>query len=64
MRLIEGGKCVSLYLPESFEWIILRSGLLKDSEVDKILDGPEKYVESSLYFKLGTVFHEPFGTEK
>lgn len=56
MRLIEGGKCVSLYLPESFEWIILRSGLLKDSEVDKILDGPEKYVESSLYFSWEQFF--------
>ena len=55
-RLIESGHTIALYLPESFEWIILRSGLLKDSDINAILESPEDYIESSLYFSWERFF--------
>lgn len=45
-----------IYLPESFEWLILRSGLLEDAEVDEILKSPENYVESQQYFSWERYF--------
>lgn len=45
-----------LYLPESFEWLILRSGLLKDNDVIEMLDEPYNYVESKEYFSWERYF--------
>lgn len=45
-----------LYLPESFEWMILRSGLLKDAEIDAVLDSPYNYIQSELYFSWERFF--------
>lgn len=45
-----------IYLPESFEWLILRSGLLEDTEVDEILKSPEDHVESQQYFSWERYF--------
>ena len=36
---------IKLYLPESFEWIILSSELLEDKEIKDIMDKPENYIE-------------------
>ena len=36
LRLIEKKENIALYLPESFEWLILSAGILKNSLVDKI----------------------------
>lgn len=41
---------IKLYLPESFEWIILSSELLEDKEIKDIMDKPENYIESQGYF--------------
>lgn len=41
-------KNIILYLPESFEWIILKSGLIED--VSTILDSPADHIESSQYY--------------
>ncbi len=38
-----------LYLPESFEWLILSAGVVRDSEIDNILSQTYDYVESSKY---------------
>jgi len=40
---------ISLFLPESFEWIILASDVLNDSEVRKILADPVEYINSEDY---------------
>lgn len=47
---------IKLYLPESFEWIVLSSGLLEDKEVKAILDAPENYIESQIYFSWERYF--------
>ena len=49
------GKIV-LYLPESFEWLILSSNILNDREVEEILTHPEDYIDSSLYFSWEQYF--------
>lgn len=56
LRLINGRKNVALYLPESFEWLILSAGILKDNEVDQMLDNPSEYIESEEYFSWERFF--------
>ncbi len=55
-ELLHGRHNLSLYLPESFEWLILQSGILNDSEVEKVLDNPQNYIESSEYFSWEQFF--------
>ena len=45
-----------LYLPESFEWMILKSGLLEDRDLKKILDEPYDYIESAENFSWERFF--------
>lgn len=47
---------VHCYLPESFEWIILKSGLIDGSETREILSAPEDYIDSSRYFSWERYF--------
>ena len=47
---------IQLYLPESFEWLILSSGALQDNEVKSILDDPSAYIESLDYFSWERYF--------
>ena len=56
LRLIEKKENIALYLPESFEWLILSAGILKNSLVDKILDDPSEYVECKEYFSWERFF--------
>lgn len=45
-----------LYLPESFEWLILSSGILKDAETTQILQTPSGYIDSKEYFSWERYF--------
>lgn len=45
-----------LYLPESFEWLILKSGIINKAEISDILDHPEDYIDSSLYLSWERFF--------
>ena len=47
---------VCIYLPESFEWIILSSGLIDGNRIAEIVRTPEKYIESSEYFSWEQFF--------
>lgn len=38
-----------LYLPESFEWIILKSGVVDDPKISDILEKTEDYIDSKDY---------------
>ena len=46
----------ALYLPESFEWLILKSGVLKSKAIIDILEKPEDYIESSEFFSWENFF--------
>ena len=56
MRVIRNEPGVTLYLPESFEWLILKSGLLEDSRILEMLKHPEDYIESREYFSWERYF--------
>lgn len=47
---------ITLYLPESFEWLILKSGILGSRTPAQILDNPSAYIESSEYFSWEQYF--------
>ncbi len=49
-------KYVNLYLPESFEWIILKSGIIEISNLKNILEVPSDYIESSEFFSWEQFF--------
>lgn len=53
---LQKAKNVILYLPESFEWLILKSDLIRDGEVHQILEKPSDFVESSEYFSWERFF--------
>lgn len=55
-QLMQRRHGVCLYLPESFEWIILSSGMLKDVEVQRMLDNPSAYIDSESYFSWERFF--------
>ena len=44
------------YLPESFEWLILKSGLIDGNAVSNILDHPQDFIESQEYFSWERFF--------
>ena len=45
-----------LYLPESFEWLVLKSGIIKDGDINKILEEPSEYIESEKYMSWEKFF--------
>lgn len=49
-------KNLIIYLPESFEWLILKSDLLKSKEIRTILNNPSDHIESSEYFSWERFF--------
>lgn len=56
LQLIKGKRSVALYLPESFEWLIMSAGVLKNNHVNSILQDPSEHVESQIYFSWERFF--------
>lgn len=56
LHLIKERKNVALYLPESFEWLVLSAGIFKDNFVNEILQRPFDFVESKEYFSWERFF--------
>ena len=55
-KLSQMHRNIKLYLPESFEWIILNSGLIEGKDISEILAQPEKFIESQEYFSWERYF--------
>lgn len=53
MKCNPSAKC---YLPESFEWLILKSGLIDGKTIQDILDHPEDFIDSGKYFSWEQFF--------
>lgn len=49
---------VTLYLPESFEWLILKSGVIHAAKLADILANPAEYIDSAEYFSWEQFFTE------
>lgn len=47
---------IHLYLPESFEWLLMDSGIIQDRAVRQILEDPSAYIDSSEYFSWERFF--------
>ena len=45
-----------LCLPESFEWLILKSGLIRTDNIEAVLNDPSVYIESSEFFSWENFF--------
>lgn len=45
-------------LPESFEWLILKSGLIKVSGIISVLENPAEHIESKDYFSWENFFED------
>lgn len=56
MKLVERKKEIVLYLPESFEWLILKSGVIEKRKLKAILEKPEEFIESSEYLSWERFF--------
>lgn len=56
MRLVKDYPNAKLYLPESFEWLILCSGIIENSSVAKMLEYPGDQIESRDYFSWERYF--------
>lgn len=55
-ELIRDKKEIAIYLPESFEWLVLLSGVVKNSMLNSILESPADYIESKEYFSWERFF--------
>lgn len=55
-RIIKKNEFLHLYLPESFEWVLLQSGIFKDSQINEMLNHVEDFVESKKYFSWEQFF--------
>ena len=55
LQSLNPGK-ITLYLPESFEWLILKSDVLRMQDIKEILEAPENYIDSSVYFSWEQYF--------
>lgn len=47
---------VTLYLPESFEWLILKSGLIDGNRIQQVLTDPSNYIDSESFFSWEQFF--------
>ncbi|MBR3306120.1 MAG: translation initiation factor 2 [Lachnospiraceae bacterium] len=56
LSVAENKTNVILYLPESFEWLILKSGIIMGENLDRILAHPEEYIDSKEYFSWERYF--------
>lgn len=56
MQLIRLGRKITLYLPESFEWLVLRAGIVTDSEIKNILADPSAYIDCKKFFSWERFF--------
>lgn len=56
MKLLKDRKHTYLFLPESFEWLILKSGKIDGNRIQAILDNSGDYIESSQYFSWERFF--------
>ena len=55
-QLLRGNVNIKLYLPESFEWLLLYADILNKPSIRKKLEEVENYIESEKYFSWERYF--------
>lgn len=56
MRVMKLKNNIVMYLPESFEWLILQSGVVEDGEVQTVMSVPFEFINSEKYFSWERFF--------
>lgn len=56
--LTQTNRRISLWLPESFEYLILKSGIIKSDKLTQILNDIPEYVECEMYESWEMFFTE------
>ncbi len=56
MKQAKNSENVIIYLPESFEWLLLKSGLIDGNRIKDILEEPENHIESENHFSWERYF--------
>lgn len=46
----------AIFLPESFEWLILKSDVIRDKVIKEVLDNPSEFIESKEYMSWERFF--------
>lgn len=54
--IVQSNSNIKLYLPESFEWLILKSGLIESKGIQEILEAPEEWVDGKEFFSWERYF--------
>lgn len=49
-------KRITLYLPESFEWLLLKADIIPSEEVRDVLADPAEHIDSEMYFSWEQFF--------
>lgn len=47
---------ITICLPESFEWLLLKSGIIKSPEIERTLENPSEYIDSAHYMSWEQFF--------
>lgn len=55
LQAVQPGR-ITMYLPESFEWLILKSDMIHNQAVREILSSPEEHIDSAVYFSWEQYF--------
>ncbi len=56
VKRLASKKNAVLYLPESFEWLILKSGVVRERKIVTVLENPSEYIESERYMSWEQFF--------
>jgi hypothetical protein len=56
VKIVDSIAGKAVFLPESFEWLILKSEIIKDKEVEAILEEPSDFIESQDYMSWERYF--------
>lgn len=56
MKIIDESSGKAIFLPESFEWLVLKSDVIKDKLIEAILENPSDYIESQEYMSWERFF--------
>lgn len=56
VKLASYNKKLALYLPESFEWLVLKSGIINYTNLQDIIENPENYADTVKHFSWEQFF--------
>jgi hypothetical protein len=56
IKIVNSTALKAIFLPESFEWLVLKSEIIKDKEIETILEEPSDFIESQDYMSWERYF--------